>query len=370
MTRHALLPSNSTRFERAVSETLDRSEVLNPGADKIIWSNLSQNGDFLPALIEEYGLAEITQFVPSLANVIALGIAWQRVRGTPEAVRLALAWLNYIATLEEAPVFRRKWHAVQLGFPALPVNDNVDLPRIEGAVNLSMPARSYLRRGFHQYDIRALEADASHLDGAMLDDDSGTRLTAKGTQWSFGRSNNYVYDMTQEECEIIGNWIPVGSSMAWIAANYPWVLAKFPWTSTPDIVRKAAMALWFESRQMFVSLRRNDGSLIGFRKARVSLAVKTDASGSYSIDGQGYGSGIGPQFAYVEAMTDFDDADAVTAGRIAIVVGAILHPGIPQGKLWLDPSEMTYFHSVAVNNNVSIPLRKTVRERFKFLLRF
>jgi Phage tail protein (Tail_P2_I) len=370
MTRHALLPSNSTRFERAVSETLDRSEILNPGADKIIWSNLSRNGDFLPALIEEYGLAEITQYVPSLANVIALGIAWQRVRGTPEAVRLALAWLNYIATLEEAPVFRRKWHAVQLGFPALPANDNVDLPRIEGAVGLSLPARSYLRRGFHQYDIRALEADASHLDGAMLDDDSGTRLTAKGTQWSFGRAHEFDHVMTQAECQVIGNWIPEGASLSWIAANYPWVTANYPWMSSAPVARKALMAIWFDHRPVYLSLKRLDGSFIGFRRARVSRPVRPLAGGTYRLGASDYATGVTPSLAYVEAMTDFDDGAGEPVWFASLAYGGVPQPGVKPGQLWIPAGGLEGFVSVAINNQISVPLRATVRERFKWLLRF
>lgn len=369
MTRQALLPRNSTRFETEFSLALDRSDSLNPGADRIIWSTLSSNPDFLPLLIEEYGLSEVTQFLPSLTDAITRGIAWQRMRGTPEGVRLGLAWLTYIAALEEAPVHRRKWHHVQLGFPALPANDNPDLDRIDNVVRLSLPARSKLRRGWHVYNVRAAEADHSRLDGCALESDSGTALRPGGAVWSFGRAHEFVHDVSEIELVSIDNWIAEGSSLQWIIANYPWSAAKFPWDSTPAIVRRTVMAMWFERQNVHIALKRADAAIIGFRRARVVRAVRPLPGGSYSAGGLEYGSGTVPGNTYIEAMTDFDDADGVTAASVAVVVGGIAAPGVKPGAMWLPPSGITSFQTIAVKN-ISVPLRKTVRERFKFLMRF
>ena len=72
---------------------------------------------------------------------------------------------------------------------------------------------------------------------------------------------------------------------------------------------------------------------------------------------------------YIEAMTQFDDVDGVEAKHASLLVGASLSAGTPPGRLWLQPSELSGGHEFSAQD-ISVPLRKTVRDQFKILLRF
>ncbi len=370
MTREALLPPNASPMQVGVSESVDRLPELMPEFDKLKHVNLYSNNAALQALIAGYGLSEVTQFIPGLLNILTLGIAWQRVKGTPKAVELALQWLDYVAELEQAPIFRRKWHATQLRFPELPANDRPDLIRIAGAVGLSMPARSYLRRGVFEYDAPAGESESTVLDGSMVEFDSGVVISGATPLWSFGRSVEFVHDFTEAEGLAVGNWIPVVvGGLLWEDADYPWTTATFPWASSGEIARRALMAEWFDGRQMYACLRDASNAVIGYRRVRAAHPVNIVGDGPYTVAGLDYEPQEAGQRVYIEAMTGFGDAADVTATQVSILVGGTLDPEIPVGQLWLEPGDITGGNEFATKT-ISIPLRETVRDQFKFVLRF
>ncbi|MCJ8517827.1 hypothetical protein ABID21_000657 [Pseudorhizobium tarimense] len=370
----SLLPDGSGLFEKAFEQSwAERWPALERGADAIRGAKFNPPPSFLPFLVYEYGLGELTPYVPNHYTLVVdrEGVDWQRIRGTPASVYKGLGWLGYTATLEDAWHGRVYWNSTQLRFPDLPSQDFPDLERIEGITRLSLPKRSDLRRGVHQYDGTALVADGGRLDNAMLERESGVAFTPAGTLWSFGRTTEVEHVLSEAEGMAIGNWIavPEEAGLKWIEMTYPWVTATFKWADNPINQRRALMAAWFAGRRLFVTLRDAAGEVIGHRRCRAIHPVNAQFGGRYSFAGAGYSPAAGGRQVYIEAMTGFGDAAGVEAASIEITVGAELAADIKPGRLWLQPDELVGGSPIAVTP-VSIPLRATVREQLKFLVRF
>jgi hypothetical protein len=370
----SLLPDGSGLFERAFEQSWEqRWPALDLGADAIRGAKFNPPPSYLPFLVYEYGLGELTPYVPNLYTLVVgrEGVNWQRVRGTPAAVYKGLGWLGYTATLEDAWHGRAYWNSTQLRFPALPNQDFPDLEQIEGVTRLSLPKRSQLRRGVHQYDVGPAIGNASRLNGSLLERESGTRLRADGPLWSFGRTTEIDYTLTEAEGTAIGNWldIPEGGGLAWIDMDYPWATADFAWADDPLVQRSKLMAAWFAPRSFYVRLKNGEGDIIGYRRCRANRPVTQAISGPYRFGNASYRPASNGQLAYVEAMTQFGDADGVVAASVALVSGVTLAAGVKPGTLWLQPAEVTSGIAFA-ETVISLPLRTTVRERFKFFVRF
>lgn len=375
-----LQPTYATPLERSLSKATAPEQTLLDAIEAIrLAKHVTRPPSFLPALIYEYGLEELIPYLPSLYELLDEGIAWQRVRGTPFAVQKGMGWLGYSAALEEISPARRFWNTSQLRFPILPANDNPDLTRIEGITTLSLPRRSRFRRGVHHYDVCPLEADNSRLDGSMLDVESGV-IGTQGTPywpdhpaiWSFGRSAEFEHVLTQAEGMAIGNWIEPpagGATLAWENMTYPWEEATFPWDDSPEIQRQALMAGWFAGRTLYLCLRAAGGAVIGYRLCRAVRPVLFAANGTYRVAGSSYNPAPSGGRVYIEAMTQFDDADGMVATSASLVVNAVPAPGVKPGRQWLAPVELSGGQEFA-QRAVSIPLRRTVRDQFKFLVRF
>lgn len=347
--------------------------MLDMGADAIRQAKFNPPVSFLPFLVYEYGLGELTPFVPNLYSLVVdrEGVNWQRVRGTPSAVYKGLGWLGYTATLEDAWYGRAYWNSTQLRFPSLPVRDVPDLERIEGIVRLSLPKRSQLRRGVHQYDVGPAIGNASRLNGSLLERESGTRLRVDGPLWSFGRTTEIDHTLTEAEGIAIGNWldVPDEGGLAWIDMDYPWVTADFAWADDPMVQRAKLMAAWFASRTFYLCLNDAAGEVIGYRRCRANRPVVQTVSGPYRFGNSFYSPASSGQVVYIEAMTQFGDADGVEAASVALMSGVTLADGVKPGSLWLAPEDVTAGIPF-VETPVSLPLRTTVRERLKFLMRF
>ena len=371
----SLLPASSTDiYERVLEETrLARWAELR-AATPGIWTGkrISPAPDVLPFLVFEDGLGMLTPYVDNVYELLdGRGVRWMRVRGTYDAIARGLAFLGITATAEPAWHGRVWWNSFQLRFPALPANDRPLLERIEGVTRLSGPKRSDLRRGVHQYDVGPLIGNASRLNQSLLDRESGISLKDGGTLWSFGRTMEIDHTLTEAEGLAIGNWIeePEEGGLPWVSMTYPWVTATFPWAASPAAQRRALMAAWFVARPIYARLQDAAGVVIGYRRCRACHAVTQVLDGRYRIAGQSWSPAPAGQTAYIEAMTGFRDADGVEARSVALMAGIILAAGIPPGRLWLKPEEVTAGAPFA-ETPISLPLRATVRERFKFLVRF
>lgn len=375
----SILPRNATPLEVALEAAGIAPEALRDAIPQIHLAKLvTRPHGWLPFLIFENGLREVQQYLPNPYVLLDEGPLWQAMLGTVPAVDKGLSWLGYTAVLEEASPERRFWNSFQLRFPALPANDAPDLERIEGIATISVPRRSRFRRGVHLYDVGPLEGDHARLDGAMVERESGVRATSgtrhfpEGAIWSFGREHEFEHTMTQAEGEAIGNWLdPVedDATLHWIAMTYPWVSATFPWAATPEVQRRALMAGWFRDRVLYLCLRDGAGGVIGYRRCRAVRPVSVSADGVYRHGANAYKASPSGGRVYVEAMTQFEDADGIMAATVSLLVHAERAAGVKPGKLWLEPGELTGGHEIAARP-VSIPLRRTVRERVKYLVRF
>lgn len=368
----SILPPTSGHFERVLEAShAERWARMEAAVPAITTAKENPPPSFLPFLVWEYGLGMLTPYVSNVYEVINEGVRWLRLRGTYGGVRRGLAFLGVTATVEPAWHGRGWWNSCQLRFPSLPANDRPLLDRIEGITELSLPFRSDFRRGVHQYDVGPAIGNTSRLNRSLLERESGTRLRADGPLWSFGRTIEIDYTLTEAEGTAIGNWldIPDEGGLAWIDMDYPWVTADFAWADDPDTQRRKLMAAWFAPRAFYLRLKDADGEMIGYRRCRANRPVTQAISGPYGFGNAAYRPASNGQQVYVEAMTQFGDADGVEAASAALMSGVTLAADVKPGKLWLAPAEVTAGTAFA-ETAISLPLRTTVRERFKFLVRF
>jgi len=369
----SLLPASSGRFERTFEESHSgRWAAMWAAVPYITTMKDNPPPAALPFLVYEFGLGMLTPYVSNLYELLdGRGVRWLRVRGTYEGIDRGLQFLGLTATMEPAWHGRVWWNSAQLRFPVLPENEAPLLGRIEGITRLSLPKRSDLRRGVHEYDIGPILADHARLDGSLIEHESGVRLNDGGTIWSFGRTKEIEHVLTQAEGTAIGNWLdePEGGVVAWNDITYSWVDATFSWSDTPEVQRRALMAAWFGGETLYLTFRTSAGIVIGHRRCRAVWPAKTQIGGVYKFGDDRYQPLPGGTRVYVEALTDFEDADGVTAASLSLSVGAGLAEGIPPGRLWIEPGELLGGEEIVVTAT-NTPLRKTVRERVKILLRF
>lgn len=369
--RHALLPPQATPFEIALSETLDRSPVLLPGIEAVRDLKDAPDAAMVPFLIAEYGLEEIEEFFPVRSQAIEPGLAWRRLVGTPEAVRMALVWIGYQAAIEPQWFGRRRWNTFQFRFPTLPGNDAPDLAHVAKIAEISTPLRSHFRRGVFRYDVSAIEGDKGRLDDAMLERESGHALVDGGPLWSFGRTAQIEHTYSEADGIATGNWLePTGDDpLAWEDMNFPWEVATFPWDAEGAASRRTILAGWFAGRTLYACLKDVAGAVIGYRRCRVVQPVRVKVGGPYTFGANAYEPRAAGEILYVEAMTEFGSVAGVTAASVSLVVDGAPAPGVKPGRLWLAPGELTGGAHFA-ETPVAIPLRATVRDQIKFLVRF
>lgn len=366
-----LLPTNASPWEMAMADAMPVSDaaVAAIGEMRRI-KYVSPRPSMLPYLVWEYGLGELTPYVPNLYQLLDQGVRWQRLRGTVSAVAVGLAWIGYTAEVEDAWSGRRWWNSFQLRLPSLPVADFPDLDRIEGITRLSVPKRSQLRRGVYAYDVDAAQGDHRRFDNSLLDHESGIAVTQAGTIWSFGRTHEFPHTLTEEEGVAIGNWVePSDEAINWIDLDYPWIDAAFNWIDDPELQRRAVMAAWFNERTIYLGLYDPEGAVIGYRRCRAAHSVGLAVNGAYAFNGRAHDPRPGGTLVYIEAMTQFEDSDGVNCASVALIVGAERTEGVKPGQLWLAPDQLSGGTAI-VTKTVSVDLRATVREQFKFLIDF
>lgn len=367
---NGLLPTGSTPFERALTAAVDPYGKVYDSITAIRGLKLtSPPPSFLRFLIFEYGLGELTPYVPNLYELIRQGIAWQRVRGTPASIAKALAWLGYAALLEEPPMRRRRWNLFQLGLDQVR-RDEADLPRIAGVAQLSVPVRSVFWRGFHGYDVRALEYGYGRWSAGLYGSFSGIRLPAGSAKWSFGRRYAIDHALTEAELQALGVWIePVegDARLGWGA--FPWPAA--PWVSSAATARSVAMLEALQLGTAWAVFRDEGGAVIGHRRARAVHPVAPASAGIYSVGSQKFGpKPSGATILYLEAMTGFGDGFGVTAASVGFVLTGTPAPEHPPGALWLPPGGLVGAGPILAEQPVQIEFGRTARERVCAVLRF
>ncbi|SUV44337.1 phage tail protein [Bartonella doshiae] len=369
----SLLPTNATEFEKRLADACDFHQDIDDSVLGISRSKLiTRPPRFLPWLIEEYGLGELTPYVPNLYDLIDQGLAWQNIRGSLAAIEMGLEWLRITAHFMPAWTGRVWWNSFQLDFDQLP--ERKSLEAIEAITDLSKSLRSDFRRGVMGYDVQAVECNMSRLDDSMLEYESGVRLTAGGTLFSFGRTTEINHTLTREEGRLIGNWIDDGDEeLSWDLIDYPWDMANFPWCSVKKHERAILMAEWFHGRTLYLVLRDSQDDVIGFRRCYAVQPVEQALDGVYNHSSGRFQPSPRGTALLVAARTDFHDVEDKQAAFVSILVHASpkqdIPLDIPLGKLWLEPDELSGGVEI-LKTPVTIPLRADVREQFKILLRF
>ena len=365
-----LLPKNATQFEIAVSEgsdvlALTRDSISSMRGLKII----NPPPPFLPYLIYEYGLGELTPYVPNLYDLIDEGIDWQRIRGTPAAVAMALAWVGYAAEIEEPAHRRKRWNLFQLALNRLRDAES-DLPRIEGVTRLSVPVRSVFWRGFHGYDIRALDYGWTRWSRTRWSAYSGVRLAGGQAKWSFGRRYAVDHEMTQAELTALGVWLepPEGDApLKWGA--FPWPAS--PWGSSAARARSVAMLEAVDLGTCWAVFKNAAGGVIGYRRARAVHTVQQQAGGIYQVGASRYAlRPSGATILLLEAMTGFGDGFGNTAATVGFILNASPTSAYPPGSLWLPAGGLQQVGPIVAETSISIEFGRTVRERIGAVLRF
>ncbi|WP_396583971.1 phage tail protein [Bartonella grahamii] len=368
-----LLPTNATEFEKRLADACDFHQDVDGSVLGISRAKLiTRPPRFLPWLTEEYGLGELTPYVPNLYDLIDQGLQWQRIRGSVAAIDLGLQWLEISARFQPAWTERAWWNSFQLDFDHLPEQNSLEA--IEAIVGLSKSLRSDFRRGVYGYDVEALQGNMSRLDDSMLEYESGVRLTAGGTLFSFGRTTEIERILEEEEGKLIGNWIDDGDKeLSWNQIDYPWELANFPWCSVKKHERDMLMAEWFHGRTLYLVLRDSQDGVIGTRRCYAVAPVEQTLEGVYSHCGNRFNPSTTGTLLFLAARTDFHDVDGKQAAFVSILVHASpkqdIPFDIPLGKLWLEPDELNGGVEI-LKTPINIPLRADVREQFKILLRF
>ncbi|PIT68272.1 phage tail protein [Bartonella tribocorum] len=365
----SLLPSHATEFEKCLADACDFHQDVDGAVLGISRAKLiTRPPRFLPWLIEEYGLGELTPYVPNLYDLIDQGLAWQRLRGSVAAIELGLQWLELSARFTPAWSERAWWNSFQLDFDQLPEQNSLEA--IEAIVGLSKSFRSDFRRSTYGYDVGATECDMSRLDDSMLDFESGVRLTARDTLFSFGRTTEINHTLTKEEGKLIGNWIDdFDEELSWNQIDYPWDLANFPWCSVKKHERDILMAEWFQNRPLYLALRNANNALIGYRRCNIVQPIEQAIDGAYSHCGNRFNPSPTGTMLFLSARTDFEDVENKQAASVSVLVHGIPKQDIPIGKLWLEAHELEGGVEI-LKTPINIPLRADVREQFKILLRF
>ncbi|WP_455474732.1 phage tail protein [Bartonella sp. B30(2025)] len=364
-----LLASNATEFEKCLADACD----FHQDVDDIIWgiSRLKLtvcSSRFLPWLIEEYGFGELTPYVPNPYDLLDKGSKWQQVRGSIAALDSGLEWLELSARFIPAWAGRVWWNSFQLDFDSLP--EQSQLEAICAIINLSKSLRSDFRRAVYGYSVGACEGNMSRLNNALLDRESGVRMTTSDTLFSFGQDVDITHTLRKEEGQLIGNWIEdPDEELSWEKLHYSWDGVNFSWSFITRHERNIFLAQWFRNRTLYLVLRDSEGTVIGIRRCNIIQPVEQALNGVYSHLGENFKPSSAGAMVLLAARTDFHNVDDKQVASVSVLVDATPAKHVPLGKLWLRVDELIGGVEI-IKTPVNILLRADVRTQFKILLRF
>lgn len=369
-----LLPSNATAWERAAADVMDRTSDLVPSINLIRGTKITTPlPSFLPYLVYEYGLGELTPYVPNIYNLINEGIHWQRLRGTHKAMEMGLGWLSYTAAVEEEDWERIYWNMFQLELDRIR-DTREDLVSITGLARLSAPMRSVFWRGYHGLDIRPLTFSKSSWSESHYGEYSGVRIEPQGPLWSFGRRHEREFFLTLEDLDTTGDWVhPVDymdtGSLSW--TDITWDSTQATWGANAENTRILAMSSTFLHHVIWIALIDPDGDVIGYRRARTQKWVQTEGDGPYEVNSARYGVTSTPsRRMYIEAQTDFGNGEGREVAEYGLAVDIVHNEPTKPGKMWLEPEDVVDEVDIIARSPVSVTLGESIRERFIMIARF
>lgn len=365
-----LLPPASTPWARAVAEANDPFAGLYGPFTDVLTSQRVLQPQFLPFVIWELGLGELSPYVPSLYQLVEEGPRWNRIRGTPASIRKGLSWIGYDGAVREAAVRRRAWSKFDVHLSRIRDSELPDLDRISGIVSLAAPARSRFWRGYAGLDVQPAETSYRKTSGSTVGDDSGTYIPSNTTKWSFGREWQATATLGQAELTALNAWPgdkPAGD--LWSGDTFRWSTATYLWAFPQLDAWKAAIAEALSSSgATWVRFRDAGGHIIGDRRAvlrRVSFTRQGEYPFGSSSLSQSAGSFDG---ILVAARTDFGDGAGHTAASMSVVFGGSVPAGQKPGVRWLPMGAQG--GQEGASSSVNIPFGLTVRERPMILLLF
>lgn len=362
-----LLPRNATALEKALAEVDDPFATLVDEFNSIFSADVTPSPSVLPYLIWEYGLGELSPYIPNLYALVEDGIRWQRVRGTPAAAYKAVGWLGYSGSLEYEPVRHRRWNRFQLGLTRIRDAEAPDLARLEGVSQLSAPARSLFRRGFHGYDVRAAETSYQRLSGAIVGDHSGVRFGGGAVQWSFGRTHEVEHVLSQAELIALGAWVLPIESDYWVDLDILWVDADYLWATPGVQARRDTIVEAITAAPIYLVFRDAGGEVIGYARA-TARPVAAAASGPYSFGGGHWITGTDtPTNVLVFARTGFGHGAGFDAESVSVLFGPTLGSGVGPGQSWVEPGGLSGGVET-VPDELSIQFGSTVRDHVQVML--
>ena len=161
----SLLPSNATKFEKALEQAI----VYNANPNILSGFKTKATGNLNLTLSWEYSLAQIN--IDDFKLRIIEGLKFHRMAGTPYSLRQALSWYGLANIKIEEEEVGRHFSEFQVGFDEIP--DGTLIDKIVGTAKLAAPVRSRLTRMYNNdYDIRRFVLDGSGW-GDLLSDHSG-----------------------------------------------------------------------------------------------------------------------------------------------------------------------------------------------------
>lgn len=356
-----LLPSSSTPWEKALSESLDRDAEFSDAIDSIRGFKFARPlvvSNVGPWLLIENGIADLARFFETDEDCLDAGVPWSRLRGTPSAIMTALAWIGYDdASVLDQNVRRKRWNRYQASMGALPPADEVStLLDAEYLADRSDAVRSVFFRGFFGYDVRAAETAFQKTSRSIIGDSSGIRVGGN-TKWSHGRDHAVSGSADNGNRAALG--LDVAEPITWNTSSLTWNTPGLTWNGIADI---AAVKAWLVlGMPAWLTFKRGDDSVIGYQRATGVDVTSTVNPGT--------------DLAAIKftGRTPFDVAAGETAAGVSLVLSATVTDPNMTGARWLGPDSLTFPDGVdeadvSISASLAIAFQRTIRENVSFTL--
>lgn len=277
--------------------------------------------------------------------------------------------LERIAISGATPAINPILPGVQFGYDVgatIDVTIRLGLPQLERGLDPSSPIKTTGAAA-----VRAASELVIHLPPGLHNVEftfsDGSTQTFDGRVGDFAVNPATLNRRVIEKIEAIQ--LDGFESLRWTDLTFPWSDAEFPWVSPAGNARRIFLAKWFDDRPGLLVLKRQDDTIIGYRRLRSSRQVKPQIGGPIVANGVAYTPDESGEFVVIDAMTDAGNGAGQQAAKVAVSFNWTLAPGVKPGRLWLTPGQVIGGVEIAPYE-VSIDLRATVRERVKLLLRF
>lgn len=272
-------------------------------------------------------------------------------------------WVRVEGAIETGPAIDGEWLDLTLDAPGATALVELAGFQVEAGIAPTSPISGALINGTRAADNFAIELPGAGSFDLVIKFDDGTAQPLYDQE-----IEAVIYPATLARPYVTE--ISTQKPGTWLSMAFPWIEADFPWISAAEHDRATQLGEWFEGEHVYhFALKRANGSVIGYRRARGAHRVTAVNTGRFSFGDTRYSVSPVGQAVLFEAMTDAGNGAGEAVASVALVVDGALAPGVPPGRLWLAPNQLSGGTAIAPAS-LSIPLRATVRERLKLMLRF